>query len=57
MSNDKSEFYKLGYKTGFRDAVLYVKKHFHDEVLTEKLIEEYNNYPAIVEMNIRELDI
>ncbi len=55
--NQNNQFYKEGYKAGFREAVLYARKHSSEPELVDKLIEEYNNYPCVVEMKIKELDI
>jgi hypothetical protein len=56
MNNKElSEHYKLGYKTGFKTAVLSLMKHCNDDGLIDKLIADYNKQPLIDHMTIKEI--
>lgn len=53
MANKEiSESYKLGYKIGFKMAVLAVMKHSDNDELINELIKDYNAYPLIDKISI-----
>lgn len=50
-----SENYKLGYRTGFKMAVLFLMKYCDDDKLIDKLIADYNNHPLIGKLSAKEI--
>lgn len=45
-----SEMYKIGYKTGFKCAIIYLMKHTDDEHLINEMKSEYKSQPWIKDM-------
>lgn len=54
-NKELSEHYKLGYKIGFKVAVLLVMKHSDDDKLIDKLLTDYNKQPLIDKIDVKEL--
>lgn len=55
MKNELSESYKLGYRTGFKTAIILLKRYCDDENIINKLIQDYNNYPLVDKFEAKEL--